>query len=106
MNFDLDNLRDLRRGSVTLLKSVHSKEKDEACLSFVVKFFTKYLQRGGVIDFHALLIAPSPRFWQNCQPYSNERADYANHITIRPPEFSDLPQSTESLAKVKKNCFY
>ena len=33
---------------VTFLKSVHSKEKDEACLGFVVKIFTKYLHRGGV----------------------------------------------------------
>ena len=33
---------------VTYLKSVHSKEKDEACLSFLVKFFTKSLHRGGV----------------------------------------------------------
>ena len=46
-------LGDLRRGSgifskVTFLKSVHSKEKDEACLGFVVKFFSKSLHRGGV----------------------------------------------------------
>ena len=48
-------LGDLRRGSgifskVTFLKSVHSKEKDEACLGVVVKFFTKSLHRGGVMN--------------------------------------------------------
>ena len=30
------------------LNSVHSKEKDEACFGFLVKFFTKYVDRGGV----------------------------------------------------------
>jgi hypothetical protein len=33
---------------ITSLKSVHSKEKDEACLGFLVKFFTKSVHRGGV----------------------------------------------------------
>ena len=33
---------------VTFLKSVHSKKKDEACLSFLVNIFTKSIQRGGV----------------------------------------------------------
>jgi hypothetical protein len=33
---------------ITFLKSVHSKEKDEVCHSFLVKIFTKSLQRGGV----------------------------------------------------------
>jgi hypothetical protein len=28
---------------------VHSKEKDEACLGFLVKIFTKSLHKGGVI---------------------------------------------------------
>jgi hypothetical protein len=31
---------------VTFLKSVHSKEKDEACLGFLVKVFTESLHRG------------------------------------------------------------
>jgi hypothetical protein len=35
---------------VAFLKSVHSKEKDEACLGFLVKIFTKSLHRGGVSD--------------------------------------------------------
>ena len=44
----------IRRGSViffksTFLKSVHSKEKDEACLGFLVKNFTKSVHRGEVI---------------------------------------------------------
>ena len=30
------------------MKSVYSKENDEACLGFVVKIFTKSLHRGGV----------------------------------------------------------
>ena len=33
---------------ITFLKSVHSKEKDEACHSFLVKIFTKSVHRGGV----------------------------------------------------------
>ena len=33
---------------ITFLKSVHSKEKDEACLGFLVKIFTKSVHRGGV----------------------------------------------------------
>ena len=32
----------------TFLKSVHSEEKDEACLVFLVKSFTKSVHRGGV----------------------------------------------------------
>ena len=34
---------------IIFLKSVHSKEKDETCLTFLVKIFTKSLHRGGVI---------------------------------------------------------
>jgi hypothetical protein len=33
---------------ITFLKLVHSKEKDEACLGFLVKIFTKSVHRGGV----------------------------------------------------------
>ena len=33
---------------ITFLKSVHSKERDEACLGFLVKIFTKSLHRRGV----------------------------------------------------------
>ena len=33
---------------VSFLNSVHSKEKDEVCLGFLVKIFTKSLRRGGV----------------------------------------------------------
>ena len=40
---------------VTFLKSVHSKEKDEVCLGFLVKIFTKSLHRGGVIEERWLL---------------------------------------------------
>ena len=50
-SFDLSNLGVLRIGSVNFfkfLKSVHSKEKDEACLSFLVNIFTKSVHRGGV----------------------------------------------------------
>jgi hypothetical protein len=32
---------------ITFLKSVHSKEKDEACLGFLVKIFTKSVHRRG-----------------------------------------------------------
>jgi hypothetical protein len=32
---------------ITFLKSVHSKEKDVACLGFLVKIFTKSVHRGG-----------------------------------------------------------
>ena len=35
---------------ITFLKSVHSKEKDEACLGFLVKIFTKSVYRGGVTN--------------------------------------------------------
>ena len=31
---------------ITFLKSVHPKENDEACLGFLVKFFTKSVHRG------------------------------------------------------------
>ena len=34
---------------MTFLKSVHSKEKDEACLGFLEEIFTKFVHRGGVI---------------------------------------------------------
>ena len=33
---------------ITFLKSVHSKEKDDACLSFLEEIFTKSVHRGGV----------------------------------------------------------
>ena len=33
---------------ITFLKSVHSKERDEACLGFLVNIFTKSVHRGGV----------------------------------------------------------
>ena len=33
---------------ITFLKSVHSKEKDKVCHSFLVDIFTKSLHRGGV----------------------------------------------------------
>ena len=33
---------------ITFLKSVHSKEKDEACLGFLEEIFTKSVHRGGV----------------------------------------------------------
>ena len=54
--FDLGDLSDLIRGSGIFfksyipryLKSVHSKEKDEACLGFLIKIFTTSLHRGGV----------------------------------------------------------
>ena len=40
---------------IMFLKSVHSEERDEACLGFLVKIFTKSLHRGGqsltVLDF-------------------------------------------------------
>ena len=45
--FDLGALRDFF-SQITFLKSVHSKEKHEACIGFVVKIFTKSLHRGGV----------------------------------------------------------
>ena len=37
----------------------------------------------------------SPRFWKIRQPYSNqgEEADYAHHISIRPPEFQTFLRS-------------
>ena len=44
-SFDLGDLVVLR---ITFLKSVHSKEKDEACLGFLVNIFTKSVHRGGV----------------------------------------------------------
>ena len=40
---------------ITFLKSVHSKEKDEACLGFLVKDFTKSFHRGGVNDIDSKL---------------------------------------------------
>ena len=67
-SFDLGDLSDLRRGSgiffskVTFLKSVHSKEKDEACLSFPVKIFTKSLHRGGVNVVQPNISMPSGDF--------------------------------------------
>ena len=36
---------------IIFLKSVHSKEKYEACLSLLVKIFTKSVHRGGVSPF-------------------------------------------------------
>ena len=33
---------------ITFLKSVHSKEKDKACLGFLEEIFTKSVHRGGV----------------------------------------------------------
>ena len=33
---------------ITFLKSVHSKEKNEACLGFLEEIFTKSVHRGGV----------------------------------------------------------
>ena len=59
MNFDLGNLYELRRGSNDffknyILKSEHCKEKDEVCLSFVVKIFTKTLHRRGVISLQKI----------------------------------------------------
>ena len=35
----------------TFLKSVHSKEKDEVCLSILVKIYTKSVHRGGLESF-------------------------------------------------------
>ena len=52
---DLGNLGVYRMGpgifsKITFLKSVHSKEKDEACISFLVNIFTKSVHRKGVIE--------------------------------------------------------
>ena len=62
---------------ITFLKSVHSKEKDEACLGFLVKSFTKSVHRGGVpvlsleADFysaHAVLLYVSCKWsWFFCR---------------------------------------
>jgi hypothetical protein len=54
-SFDLGDLGDLRRGSGIFFKNYifeisAYKERDEACLSFLVKIFTKFLHRGGVLD--------------------------------------------------------
>ena len=33
-----------------IFESVHSKEKEKACLGFLVKFFTKSIHSGGVTE--------------------------------------------------------
>ena len=43
----LDEIQNLA-SKITFLKSVHSKEKDEACLGFLEEIFTKSVHRGGV----------------------------------------------------------
>jgi hypothetical protein len=40
---------------ITFLKSVHSKEKDKACLDFLVKIFTKSVHRGGVAELRMVI---------------------------------------------------
>ena len=39
---------------ITFFKSVHSKEKDEACLGFLENIFTKSVHRGGVKGAHLM----------------------------------------------------
>ena len=48
---------------ITFLKSVRSKEKDEACHSFLENIFTKSVHRGGVRDtyYNLLLVLPCPK---------------------------------------------
>ena len=39
---------------ITFLKSVHSKEKDEACLGFLEEIFIKSVHRGGVMPIPSI----------------------------------------------------